>query len=73
MVTINCSKAYYNIWRLARVGAYSAITANEGYCRFSVPDSGDNHQCTREPVEVIDDYGFCKQHAKIIQRKLKEE
>ncbi len=40
---------------------------NENRCRNKVwPDRGTAHQCGRKPKKVIEGYGFCTQHAKII-------
>jgi len=30
------------------------------------------HQCSRKPTRTIQGYGFCTQHAKIIERRLGE-
>ena len=73
MVTVNCSNVYWDIWRPKLAEPFELTTADKDYCRYSVLGyAGVSHQCTRKPVEDIDDYKFCKQHAKIIRRKLKE-
>jgi hypothetical protein len=50
-------------------------TRDESRCayRVGVKTPGvlgtDFHQCDRKPVETIDGFGFCKQHAKVVQKE----
>lgn len=48
-------------------------TVRKDNCRAQVHEAGRSvmfRQCMRKPTEIIDGYGFCKQHAKIIRENL---
>ena len=70
MATINRSDVFWDLYRPRTLRKGITIPTNEDNCRFKIPVRG--HQCTRKPVETIDDYGFCTQHAKIIRERLKK-
>jgi hypothetical protein len=49
------------------------FTISTERCRYSVWQDFSNYQCTRKAKIFINDYGFCKQHAKKIQERLDKE
>lgn len=60
----------FRIWRPDPMQERWKIGVVKGNCRYSVWASTDwhSHQCTRKATEIVEGYGFCKQHAKIIRR-----
>ena len=61
------------VWKLSKSDEYLGLTLYPNDCRYSVPnDFGVGfHQCQRLPKVTIDGYGFCTQHAKIIEKHKK--
>jgi len=56
------------------LGHRFARRVDKSLCRYQVYDQGGWHsyQCSRKPTRTIQGYGFCTQHAKIIERRLGE-
>ncbi len=48
-------------------------SVNFSQCRYQVFSDMVEHQCNRSPKILIDEYGFCKQHANMIIRDYGEE
>jgi len=55
----------------------NGIISNQYWCSALIPYYPDSTEifrlCTRKAKEIIDGYGFCKQHAKIYRREKSKE
>ena len=60
------------VWKPDESDKYLGVILYQGDCRYRVSnDFGfGSHQCLRLWRVMIEGYGFCTQHAKIIQRHM---
>lgn len=64
----------YNCWKPDPHNGLLKGRVNMAHCRYGVFPKGGyrEQQCSRKPSVTIDDMGFCKTHAKYIQKRMDE-